>query len=76
MQLHTYIKVLHGMNLYIEEAVKQAATKHDHESQLPLDSILVQLQPLKAIATESKATCIQRIYAYTVMGRLYISFHR
>ena len=44
---------MHGMNLYIEEAVEQAATKHDHESQLPLDSTLVQMQPLKATATES-----------------------
>lgn len=41
------------MNLYIEEAVEQAATKHDHESELPLDSTLIQLQPLKATATES-----------------------
>lgn len=39
--------------IYIEEVVEQAATKHDHESQLPLDSTLVQSQPLKATATES-----------------------
>ena len=40
------------MNLCIEEV---AATKYDHESQLPLDSALVQLQALKATATESIA---------------------
>ena len=48
------------MYLNIEEAVEQAATKHDTEFQLPLDSILVQLQPLKVIATESK------LYMYNV----------
>ena len=46
------------MNLCIEEAVEQAATEHDHESQLLLDSTLVQLQPLKATATESIAIYI------------------
>ena len=42
-----------GMNLYVGEAVEQAASKHDHDPQLPLDSAPVQLQPLKATATES-----------------------
>ena len=37
--LHTYSMV--SIYIYIEEVVEQAATKHDHESQLPLDSTLV-----------------------------------
>jgi len=44
---------MHGMNLCIGGEVEQAATKHDRESQLPLDSTLVQLQSMKATATES-----------------------
>ena len=44
---------MHGMNLYVEEAVEQEATKHNHGSQLPLDGTIVQLQPLEATATES-----------------------
>lgn len=42
-------------DLYIEGAVEQTAaiTKYDHESQLPLDSTLIQSQPLKVTAAES-----------------------
>jgi len=45
--------MMHGINLCIEGEVEQAATKHDCESQLPLDSTLVQLQSLKTTVTES-----------------------